>query len=252
MFIAANWKAYVESADEAKKLFAASKRLATSSKHTIVLAPPTPFLGMLAQGNRSKVAFAAQDISTADKGAHTGETTVATAHSAGATYVIVGHSERRAGGEDNALVAQKLARVLSQGLIPILCVGERERDASSHYLTFLREEISSALTPLSQKKREQVIIAYEPIWAIGKTASESITTDDLTEMVLYLRKLLTDLLTEKKAKSTIILYGGSVEPDNAQSLAQVHGINGFLIGHASADPHTFSQLVKAVSTSTRT
>ncbi len=250
MLIAANWKAYVESADKAKKLLITAKRLAPHTKHEIMLGPPAPFLGLLALGNRSKVTFAVQDVSVTAGGAQTGEITAAAARSAGATYAIVGHSERRASGDDNAIVTQKLQHALAQGLTPILCVGERERDDGARYLTFLREEISSALAPLSQKERITIVIAYEPIWAIGKTATESITTTDLTEMVLYIRKVLSEFLPGKSSTHTRVLYGGSVEPGNAQSLAQGCGIDGFLIGHAAVDTHTFSQLVKAVNTLT--
>jgi len=247
MFIAANWKAYVESSTKAKKLFARAKRLTLSTKQEIMIAPPAPFLGMLALGNRSKVTFAAQDISNETGGAHTGEVTAATAKDAGATYAIVGHSERRAAGDDNNTVAIKLQRALAQGLSPILCIGERERDEQAHYLVFLREEIASALTPLSQKERIAVMIAYEPIWAIGKSAADSISPSDLTEMVLYIRKVLSEFLLGKSASRTRILYGGSVESDNARELADGIGIDGFLIGHAATEPESFTKLVKALA-----
>mgnify|MGYP000054785699 CR=1 FL=1 len=245
MIIAANWKAYVESAAKAKKLFAAAKRLASRTGQEIILAPPPPFLGMLAAGNRSKVAFAAQDVSTATGGAHTGEVTAGTAREAGATYAIVGHSERRAAGDDNDIVSLKLQHTLAQGLTPILCIGERVRDEDAQYLVFLREEISSAFTALSQKERMTVLIAYEPIWAIGKTAADSIGPSDLAEMVLYIRKVLSEFLPGKGSSRARILYGGSVEADNAGALAQ-GGIDGFLIGHAATNTESFTKLVRAV------
>ncbi len=245
MLIIANWKAYIESVEKGKKLFAAAKRL--SAKHEIVLAPPAPFLGILAHGNRSKVSFIAQDISRTTGGAQTGENTAAAIREAGATYALIGHSERRAMGEDNALVAKKLQHALAQGLTPVLCIGERERDAEGQYLAFLREEIESAFASLSQKERLQVVIAYEPIWAIGKSAAESITATDLTEMVLYIRKVLADLLPGRGASRARVLYGGSVEPENARALAQGSGIDGFLVGRASVEPDSFAALVKAVT-----
>lgn len=246
MIIVANWKAYVEDVEKAKKLFAVAKRLATTSKIRIVLAPSAAQLGLLAKGNTSKVAFAVQDVSATLGGAHTGENTAAAAASLGVTYAIVGHSERRAAGDTDAVVAQKLQHALAQGLIPILCVGEAERDAASQYLSFVRTQITSALEPLEPKDRIRVIIAYEPLWAIGKTSEEAIAAHDLAEMALYIRKVLAELLPGKEGKTTV-LYGGSVEPENIRDLAGGSQVDGFLIGHASVDPHTFALLVKALA-----
>lgn len=247
MLIVANWKAYVDSVDKAKKILARTKRLASIVPHDLVLAPPPPFLGLLAKGNRSKVSFAAQDVSTATGGANTGEVTAGAICSAGATYSIVGHSERRALGDDNTAVSIKLQHILAHGLVPIVCVGERHRDEGASYLTFLREEIASALAPLSQKERATIVLAYEPIWAIGKTAADSISSSDLTEMISYIRKVLTGFLSGKSASRIRILYGGSVEADNALQLSDGVGIDGFLVGHASAEPESFAKLVMAVS-----
>ncbi len=247
MIIATNWKAYVESLEKAKKLVSVAKRLAGSTEHDFIIAPPTVFLGLLAEKNNSKLAFAVQDISTISGGAQTGEVTAGSAREAGATYAIVGHSERRARGETNSEISQKLERALAQGLSPILCVGERSRDDNGGYLSFLREEISSAFEPLSQKERIKILIAYEPVWAIGKTSSESITTADLTEMILYIRKALSEFLPGRGSLRTKILYGGSVEPDNIRVLAEGSGVDGFLIGHSAVEPDSFKALVGAVS-----
>ena len=247
MLIVANWKAYVQEKARAKKLLTTSKRLAGRFRHTIVLAPPSPLLGALAVGTASKVAFAAQDVSATVGGAKTGEVTAGAFAAAGATYAIVGHSERRAAGDTNAIVLEKLRHILAQGLLPILCVGERARDEESRYLAFVREELESVFAPLSPKERALVIVAYEPIWAIGKTSSDAIAPEELTEMVLYLRKVLAELLPGKSAARAKILYGGSVEPENVRALAGASGVDGFLIGHASTDPETFAGLVKALS-----
>ena len=126
-------------------------------------------------------------------------------------------------------------------------MGEQERDANAAYLALLRQQIASALEPLTQKERMSVIIAYEPIWAIGKTAADAITSADLQEMVLYIRKILSDLMPGKANARIPILYGGSAEPANARELAGGSGIDGFLVGHASVDPKMFSDLVKALA-----
>ena len=247
MIIAANWKAYVEDMARAKKLVVVAKRIASSTKHTVILAPPAPLLSVFASGNRSKIAFAAQNISATTGGAATGESTAQAYAAAGATYAIVGHSERRAMGETDEVVATKLAHALTHGLVPILCIGERERDGEGHYLSFVRAELTAALEPLSPKERAKVIVAYEPIWAIGKTAADAIHPSDLAEMVLYIRKVLAELLPGKSAVRAKILYGGSVEPSGVRELAATASIDGFLIGHASVDPATFSAIAKEVS-----
>ncbi len=244
MLIVANWKAYVEELAKAKNLFATSKRLMKGTGNTIVLAPPSPLLGALAAKNKSKVAFAAQDVSTTTGGARTGEVTAQTYSTVGATYAIIGHSERREVGDTDAIIAEKLAHALAQGLTPILCIGERQRDGEGRYLGIVREELTLAIESLAPKERAKVIVAYEPLWAIGRDAEHSIGQNDLAEMVLYIRKVLAELLPGKSSQHSLVLYGGSVEPSNIRDLAGASGIDGFLIGHASVDAHTFTLLVK--------
>lgn len=246
MLLVANWKTYVETKEEAKKLLASAKRLAGVKRVSLVLVPPAPFLGLLAPGNRSKVAFGAQDISATTVGNATGEVSATVVRSLGVRYVIVGHSERRAMGETDAVVADKVRRALTAGLTPILCIGEKERDPDAHYLRTLKQQIGAVFVPLDAKQRLSVIIAYEPIWAIGKHAADSIASADLAEMVLYIRKILGEYLPEKAAAKALILYGGSVEPGNIRGLAGGSNVDGFLVGHASVDPGLFPQLVKAL------
>jgi triosephosphate isomerase len=247
MLIVANWKAYVEDLSKAKRLFAIGKRIVRSGECDIVLAPPAPILGALAIRNKSRVAFAAQDVSVTTGGAKTGEITAQTYAALGATYSIVGHSERRAVGDTDSVVAQKLAHALAHGLTPILCGGESERDNEGRYLSVVREEVTRAMESLSQKERARVIVAYEPLWAIGKTADAAIIPTDLAEMTLYIRKVLAELLPGKSARHSLVLYGGSVEPSDVRGLAAVSGVDGFLVGHASVDPHSFALLVKQLA-----
>lgn len=247
MLIVANWKAYVETRDEAKKLLALAKRLTASVRRVkIVLAPDAPHLGLLAPGNRSRVMFAAQDLSDSTVSAATGEISGAVIRNIGADYVIVGHSERRARGETDAVVAEKARRALVNGLAPILCVGERERDEDAQYLALLKQQISSVFSVLSPKERLEVIVAYEPIWAIGKHAADAPSPQDIGEMVLYIRKVLGEFLPGKSAAKATVLYGGSVEEGNIRGIAGGSGVNGFLVGHASVEPAMFSALVKAL------
>ncbi len=248
MLLVANWKAYVDDLARARELFSLAKRLVRKESGVrVVLAPPAPFLSALASGNTSSVLFAAQDISATTGGAQTGEVIAGAYASAGAAYAIIGHSERRAQGDTNAIVAEKLSRSLAQGLLPILCIGEHERDSDGHYLAGVREQLTTAFAPLTLKERKKIIVAYEPLWAINKSADQSIRPSDLTEMVLYLRKVLGEFLPGKGASHVLVLYGGSVEPGNERGLAASSQIDGFLVGHASVDSTTFAQLVRELA-----
>ena len=251
MLIIANWKAYIDDFGKAKKLFAISKKLARESSagdgNKIILAVPAPFLGALAIRNTSAVAFCAQDVSLATGGAKTGEVTAQAYAATGATYALIGHSERRNAGDDLAVVAGKLAHALTHGLTPILCVGEHERDGDGRYLSFIREELTSAIGPLTSKEQTKIVVAYEPLWAIGKTADAAIGPNDLAEMTLYIRKVLAELLPGRSSAHASVLYGGSVESNNVRALAANSDIDGFLVGHDSVDPHTFTALVKQLA-----
>lgn len=247
MIIVANWKAYVEDLEKAKKLVALAKKYARTSPHTIVIAPSAPFVGALAQKNSSHITFAAQDVSATLGGPQTAENTAPMYATLGVAYAIVGHSERRAMGDTNDIVAEKMLHAVAHKITPILCVGEHARDPEGRYLSFLREEITSALAPLAPKDRAKVIIAYEPLWAIGKTADQAIHATDLAEMVLYIHKILAELLPGKSSSRSLILYGGSVEPENIREIAATSRIDGFLIGHASVNETTFTQLLQHIS-----
>jgi triosephosphate isomerase len=246
MIIVANWKAYVQSEVKAKKLFANAKKLGANPKTKIVLAVPAPYLGLFSPANRSKVSFAAQNISAGTGGAATGEITAALLRDLKVSYAIVGHSERRAMGETDEIVSEKVRHAHANKIVPIVCVGERERDADAKYLAFLRAQIHAVFEPLSPRERQQTILAYEPIWAIGKTAAEALAAPDLAEMILYIRKILGDYLPGRGPLNVTLLYGGSVEPGNIRSLAEGTGVDGFLPGHASADVATFAALIKSL------
>ncbi len=247
MLIVGNWKAYVERTEDAKKLVAAAKRTAARSRTKIVLAPPAPFVALLAGNKRSKIAFAGQDVSDTVAPAATGEVSGAMLRASGATYVIIGHSERRARGETDAVIAEKAKRAVANGLTPILCVGEEARDPDARYLALVRKQLSTVFEALLPRDRLSVIVAYEPVWAIGKRSDDAIRSSDLAEMVLYIRKVLADYLPGKNASKATVIYGGSVDPSNIRELAGGSGVDGFLPGRASTDPATFAALVKAVS-----
>ncbi len=246
MLIIGNWKAYVESGAKAKTLYAGAKRLALKGTHEIVLAPALPYIGMLA-GGKSSVALAAQDVSVSIGGAETGEVTAGLLAELGVSYVLAGHSERRARGETDDVVAEKVRHILAHGMTPVLCIGERERDHDAQYLKSIRAQVSSVMGVLSPKERLAVVIAYEPIWAIGKSGADAIQAHDLSEMVLYIRKILSDFIPGRANTKVRIIYGGSVDAGNIRALASGTDVEGFLVGRASTDVATFSSLVKVLS-----
>lgn len=250
MLLVSNWKAYVADVKTAKSLVATGKRASTRNKIQLVIVPPAPFVGLFADGKTppsKKLSFGAQDVSLVGGGAATGEITAAALAGLGLTHVIVGHSERRALGESDAMVLAKTQQTLSVGLTPILCIGERRRDPEAKYLHFLRSQIDAVFSHLSSKERARMVIAYEPLWAIGRNAADSIQPQDLQEMVLYIRKVLGAYMPASSAKKVPILYGGSVEPSNIRSLAGNAEVEGFLVGHASAQVDTYAGLIKALS-----
>jgi triosephosphate isomerase len=247
MLIVSNWKAYVEDLDRAKALVSLAKRLSKKTRNTLVLAPSAPHLSILAAKNKSKVKFAAQDVSATTGGAVTGEVSAETLSDLDIPYVIIGHSERRAMGETEDVIAEKMRHALAHGLTPILCVGERERDAGAEYLSFVRHQITSAVSTLSQNERMNIVIAYEPVFAIGKSAADALPPHEVAEMVLYIRKVLGEYLPGKAPARVKVIYGGSAEPENARDLAAAGGIDGFLVGHASVDAKMYAGLIKAVS-----
>lgn len=250
MLIVGNWKAYVETRTKARALCASAKRLASKGEVEIAIAPSFPHLGALVpstEPTRTGLRFAAQDVSLTIGGAQTGEVTAGLLAELGASYVIVGHSERRAQGETDAVVMEKARHVLAHGMAPIVCVGESERDLDAQYLSHIRRQVSTVMAALSPKERLATVIAYEPIWAIGKSGADAITQADLAEMVLYIRKVLGEMMPGRANQRVRVLYGGSVEPTNIRMLASGTAIDGFLVGRASTDVTTMSALIRAVS-----
>lgn len=240
MIIVGNFKSYLTSKEDVVSVVRAADKIKT--KHKIILAPSFVHLGMVAD-KKHEVSFAAQDLSIFEGGAHTGEVSGGVIKNSGATHVIVGHSERRASGEDNGIIATKAYQALDAKLKVILCVGEEERDMHANYLSFITEEITSVLKGVQESDFKNITIAYEPIWAIGK--AEAITPDHLEEMVLFIKKVLFEHLGEKASKAIKILYGGSVNKDNVKSL-MVPGVDGFLAGRASSSKEGLTGLLEAI------
>jgi len=250
-YVIGNWKMEPRTALEAESLFLNIKKATSKIKSTkIVVCPPSIFIGDIQSVYRgSKIHIGAQDVfwenPPAGGGAFTGEISVSQLKDGGVEYVIVGHSERRAIGEGNDIIAQKLLTILQANLVPVLCVGELQRDHSGEYFAFIKEEIESALRSVPHNKIKKVIIAYEPVWAIGK-GNDAMRPHDIHEMSIYIRKILVMMFGKVIAQGVSILYGGSVESSNAQNLIEGGAINGFLLGHISLNPNHFAEIVSIV------
>lgn len=129
--------------------------------------------------------------------------------------------------------------------MPILCIGEREREKDGGHFELLEEQLVSALKGVPPSMLKKLVIAYEPVWAIGKHSESAIGPADLQEMVIFIKKVLADILDRKVALKVPIIYGGAVEPENAPSLIAEGGISGFLVGHASAQVEQFLEILEA-------
>ena len=164
---------------------------------------------------------------------------------AGASMVIVGHSERRAIGETNELVRAQVVNASQAGLGVVLCVGEVERDPSGAYFSYVATQLSSALKDVSPAAHAKLVVAYEPVWAIGKSAADALQPQDVQEMIIFIRKILTEIFDRPIAATIPILYGGSVEPENAGDLMRGGGVSGFLVGHASTTLESFIGIILA-------
>ena len=243
--IAANWKMY-KTPDQARDFFRDFLPLVKDhDRDEIVVCTPYIDLAASVEAARgSNVAVGAQNMHWEKEGAFTGEVSAAMLLALGVTHVVIGHSERRQYfGETDDTVNLKLKSALEAGLIPIVCVGEvlEEREAG---LTddVLRRQCLRAFNKVSAKKAAPMVVAYEPVWAIGtgKTATPEIAADAHA----IIRGEVAQSFGDEFASHLRILYGGSVKPDNAHALMTSEGIDGALVGGASLDPKSFSAIVR--------
>lgn len=244
--IVANWKMNPSTFKEAKALFEETRRLTGLLKGiSVVVCPPSIFLRSLTTGSRKgRVSFGAQNVHFEARGSFTGEMSGMQAKDAKATYAIVGHAERRAMGETNDDTRKKVDAVFSAGLTPILCVGEKVRDQGADHFAFVRDQLRMGLSEDAGKKLSKLIVAYEPVWAIG--ATKAMEPRQMHEMSIFIRKTLVERFGEA-GHSIKILYGGAVDASNAVDMLQSGDVVGLLVGRASVDLQAFTELLRAVS-----
>ncbi len=212
----------------------------------VVIGTPFIHLATVASSiDTNIVAVAAQNCADKVSGAYTGEVSAAMVASTGAKYVILGHSERRAYyGETDAILKQKVLLALSNGLTPIFCIGEvlSEREAGQHF-EVVKSQIEGALFDLSAAEFGKIVLAYEPVWAIG--TGKTATSDQAQEMHAFIRNVLAEKYGKAVADDTSILYGGSCNAANAQELFANPDVDGGLIGGASLGVDKFMPIIEA-------
>ncbi len=246
LLIAANWKMYKTPTEAQSFLHTFLPLVKDQTKAEIVVCAPSVDLATALHSVKgSHVEVGAQNMHFAEEGAYTGEISAAMLVALGVKHVILGHSERRQYfAETDEMVNQKLVAALKHHLVPIVCIGEREEQRESGMTEeVLCRQISRALHGIDAAKLKPMVIAYEPIWAIGtgKTATPVIAA----EAHLIVRSEVARIVGRPVADAMRILYGGSVKPENAEALLSQPEIDGALIGGASLDPHSLAAIVKA-------
>jgi triosephosphate isomerase len=243
-FLAANFKMFKtvhEAVAYAKEFRALVKNL---DNVEIVVAPPFTALHAVAEASRNSiVGVAGQDVYWEKEGAFTGEVSAAMLKEAGAEFAIIGHSERRRMfGDTDEVVNRKTLAAIQGGLCPIVCVGEtlEEREAN-RTLEVLDRQLKAGLDGLSAEQVADLVLAYEPVWAIG--TGRNATPQQAGEAHAHIRERLKQWFGGDAAEKCHILYGGSVKPDNVAALAALRDIDGALVGGASLDPHGFAKIV---------
>ncbi|MCX6311970.1 MAG: triose-phosphate isomerase [Bacteroidetes bacterium] len=213
-----------------------------------ILAPPFPFLSAVSRSieGTEGMAVAAQNCHQEEAGAFTGEVSVPMIISAGARFVIIGHSERRMiFNESNELLLQKTKSAINHGLKPIFCVGETkaQRDSGKHFET-IKEQLDETIFHLNEFSFLEIIIAYEPVWAIGTGVNASAA--QAQEMHAFIRQTISGKFNQKLGDSVSIIYGGSVSPKNAKEIFSCKDVDGGLIGGAALNTEDFSNIRKAM------
>ena len=254
MFLVGNWKMNPSRSDDARRIVAAYKKVSAKLNRTFVVAcPPFVYISFVASKKKksaknskkpANISAGAQNVFFESEGAYTGEVSAKMLRDIGVSYVIVGHSERRKMGETDEMVSRKAAAVVSAGLCPIVCVGEATHDADGAYLGLIKEQLKNSLAGIPKSAVSKLIIAYEPIWAIG--AKEAMQSEQIRETALFIKKTIADIFGRDAGLDLPVLYGGSVNWRNAGDILRVGGVQGLLVGRESVNIPGFVELAKAV------
>lgn len=246
-FIAANLKMHFDVAEASTYLHNLSKTLTSHREIEVVIAPSLVAIQPLSREiDVRKIKLAAQNAYFEDEGAYTGEVSFSMLKGI-ASYIIIGHSERRIYfHEENDVIAKKVKAALRNRMGPILCVGENITERrDGHAKRVINDQITSALSHLTEEEMHNIVIAYEPVWAISTFGNEQAMPDDVEKMINEIRKQITYLYGEKVAESVRVIYGGSVKADNVASYLAIPGCDGALVGGASLNYLEFNKIVQS-------
>ena len=243
--IVGNWKNFVLGPKEALALVKGiDKGLPRTLSCNLVICPPTSVLAYVRSSYSGKrMQIGAQNVSEFVDGVHTGEVSASMVRAAGATYAIVGHAERRAMGETDAVVALKVRAVLDAKMTPVVCIGESLRDKEGHHFTAIEQMLKGSLATVLPNEISKIVIAYEPVWAIGAATAPDART--VAEAILFIRKSLVQVFGRDGALRVKVLYGGAVDEESAAGLLRQGQASGFLVGRASADAARFVATIRA-------
>jgi triosephosphate isomerase len=241
--IIANWKANPSTLTEAKSLLLRIKKgLDKKRKVDIVICPPFIFLSELRKIIGKRIKLGSQDVFWRE-GAFTGQVSARMLKDVGCRYAIVGHSEKRIMGETNRTVNKKITACLGQKVVPIFCIGEtEEQKETGKTFQILKTQIREGLENISRNQVEKIIIAYEPIWAIG--TGENCAYDEAMSISLLIKKILASLYNQQILKKVKIIYGGSVNFSTIEGYIKESTMNGVLVGGASLKVNEFIAILK--------
>jgi triosephosphate isomerase len=250
--IAGNWKmhlTHLEAIGLVQKVVFSLKPAQLDAAEVVVLPPFTALRSVqtLVAGDKLAIGYGAQDVSFHDSGAYTGEVSGAMLSALGCTYVTVGHSERRQyHGEDDSLVAVKAQAAIRHGITPIVCVGENlEIRRTGGHVEYVRDQGATSLDGLTAEQVAGIVIAYEPVWAIG--TGEVATPEDAQEVCGAIRAWLAERFGPETAAAVRILYGGSVKAANTAGILAGPDVDGALVGGASLDADEFAQICRTAA-----
>lgn len=226
----------------ASKTRTVAKRL---DKTDVVACPPYVFISaIVSRRDPHSLKIGAQSVSFEENGPHTGEVSAGMLRDIGVKYVIAGHSEERGAGDTDEMVSRRVKAIVEAGMNAVLCVGEKVRDEGGLYLEGLKDQIKNSLANIPDRLAKNIILAYEPVWAIG--AKEAMKPEQIYEMSIFVKKVFSDVFSRDQAMKVDVLYGGSVNFRNAADIIKIGQVDGLLVGRESVNIPGFVELLKAV------
>ena len=241
-----NWKMAPDTLLRAKDIYSKYTKFSKKLKKTeaVVCVPYVYTHSLRALKGAPRLSVGAQDVFGEVSGSYTGEVNIKMLKDAGVTHVILGHSERRTLGETSEEINKKIQVVLGAGLSAVVCIGEKNRDVGGKFYNELQQELENTLSDIQPKYFRKLIIAYEPIWAIGKPSDEAMDGERMYEMNIFIQKAVTDLFGKDAVKKLRIIYGGSIDSTNIERMISEGQVDGVLVGRAGLNQKEFGKMLE--------